>query len=189
MKIVVLLVFVCFVFCDMRIVLAEGKNPAKGDAVMELNLDDPAIAKLVSNAFMAGVRAEIVKVEGRGNVLKVTADKPGNNMVRVPFEVGMYRGFELEFCYEVKAENVSDPGKNWLGIKHMLVYKTPEGEATPQHYGPDYKGTFDWKAMSFSHKIPDNAPFDGHIAIGVQMSTGTVWFDNIKVRVKNVPAK
>jgi hypothetical protein len=105
----------------------------------------------------------------------------GGHMISMPIDLRGYRGCQLLFECMARAENVSKPAATHLGIKYMLHYKSAA-------MGPFWKnednvfGTFDWRKLQFSASIAPDAT-TGEINLGLQESSGTVWFDSIKITV------
>ena len=81
----------------------------------------------------------------------------------------------------VKAESVSEPSNPWNGIKVMLVLETSSGARKyPQIQIPT--GTFDWKEMSQTVRLPKDAK-NAWLVVGLEAVTGRAWFDNLQVTV------
>ena len=108
----------------------------------------------------------------------------GVGMVHSTIHLSQYRGMKLQFRCKTKAENVTKPAKINLGVKYMLHYKSETGETWRNE--DNVYGTFDWKELSFIINIPYDAT-DGDLNLGLQGSTGKVWFDSLSVKVINLP--
>ncbi|MBI4658545.1 MAG: cellulase family glycosylhydrolase [Verrucomicrobia bacterium] len=117
---------------------------------------------------------------GGGTALRVEApatEKSPTAMVSRALDLTAYRGMQLHFTCKAKAEKVTQPPEPYNGVKFMLHFKSPS-------LGPRWcnvsqvHGTFDWKELSFVAAISDDAE-DGELDLGLQNSTGTVWFDDI----------
>jgi len=172
------------VMAFLRVVSAQGVAPRTGDVVFQTDFDTPEERAMWSKADFAQWETAY---QGTTS-LKVTVapDTPkGSHMVRMPLDLTPYRGCRLSFACMAKAENVSKPSAPWLGVKFMLHYKSPTA-------GPFWKnednvfGTFDWRRLSFSAPIASDA-INGELDLGLQDSTGTVWFDAIRVTVWKPP--
>ena len=95
-----------------------------------------------------------------------------------------YRGMRLQFRCKAKAENVTKPSEVYMGVKYMLHFKSSTGEVWKNEN--NVFGTFDWKELSFIINIPYDVT-DGKLSLGLQGSTGKVWFDSLSVKVINSP--
>jgi len=108
----------------------------------------------------------------------------GSGMISTKLHLGLYRGMRLTFKCLVKAENVTKPLAPYLGVKFMLQYKSLTGDVFKNP--TNIYGTFDWKEISFAVDVPNDVS-DVGLYLGLQESTGKVWFDRISVIVNNVP--
>ena len=84
-----------------------------------------------------------------------------------------------------KADNVSKPPEPYLGVKFMLYYRSEKAGPFWRNENDVY-GTFDWRTLRFSVLLEPDAS-DGEIILGLQESSGMVWFDNIKITVTRTP--
>jgi len=156
--------------------------PQPGDLVFETGFETAAQRDAWSN--LAGASWESVD---EGTVLKVVvpADKAdGGNMIGLPIDLSAYAGCRLALECRAKAEGVTKPPQTYLGVKFMLHYKSESGE----YWGNqnDVHGTFDWKPLRFAAVLPDDVGA-ADLSLGLQSSSGTVWFDNLKITVAKGP--
>jgi len=81
----------------------------------------------------------------------------------------------------VKAQNVTQPPNSWNGIKVMLVFQTESGARKyPQiRIGV---GTFDWKHVAETIRVPKNIKY-AQLIVGLEEVAGRAWFDNLKITV------
>jgi len=86
----------------------------------------------------------------------------------------------LAFTCRARAENVTKPPNPYLGVKYMLYFDSAQGERWINQN--DVYGTFDWRELSFVVSIPDD-PSRARLYLGLQDSSGRVWFDSLKVIV------
>jgi hypothetical protein len=107
------------------------------------------------------------------------------HMLRLPLDLSRYRGCRLRFECQAKAQDASKPPQPYLGVKFMLHYRSPSGGLF-WHNQNDVFGTFDWKTLAFVHTIAADAT-DGELSLGLQESSGTAWFDDLKVTVLALP--
>jgi hypothetical protein len=107
------------------------------------------------------------------------------SMIQLPLDLERYRGCQLLFECMAKAEDVTKPDQAWLGVKFMLHY-------TSETAGPCWRnqngvfGSFDWRKLRFKAEIEPDA-VGGQINLGLQGSSGKVWFDEITVTVFTGP--
>lgn len=164
---------------------AAGAEPPKvGDVVYASSFEEEAERV----AWPAAPFAEWV-VDGEVNhCLEVVApadEAPGSHMISIPLDLTPWRGCRLLLTCRAKAEDVSKPSQTYLGVKFMLHY-------TSASAGPwwgnenDLHGSFDWRALSFTASIPADAE-GGQLSLGLQDSTGTVRFDDIRITVSRAP--
>ncbi len=94
-----------------------------------------------------------------------------------------YAGCRLQFECMAKAQNVIETG----GITFSLNYKSGMLLRPNMWVGVDNEsGTFDWKKLKFSARIPPDAS-DAKIFLGLNKSSGNVLFDDVKVTVLSGP--
>ena len=125
---------------------------------------------------------------GHGWVLEATqpeARVAEAAMGRLPFDLTPYRGRRLRFDCRVRAKDVSRPAQEYLGVKFMLHYRSPADG--PFWINPNgVHGTFDWKTIGFSALIAADAT-GGELNLGLQGSSGSAWFDEVRVTVEPPP--
>jgi len=125
--------------------------------------------------------AEWVKDDVSGNTCLLVK---GEGMVHASVPLSPFRGMTLLFKCRVKAEKVTKPVQSHNGIKYMLHYKSYSNDIWKNE--GNINGTFDWKDLSFTVTIPNDASI-GDLYLGIQGSSGKVWFDNLSVTVENAP--
>ncbi len=120
--------------------------------------------------------------------LKVVANHqsllPVDNITRMNINLVPLRGMRLWFRCLAKADSVTKPSAYYLGVRFILHYKSKSTEVWKNQN--NVFGTFQWKELSFSEIIADDAE-TGTIGLGLQGSSGTVWFDSVMVVVMNLP--
>lgn len=160
--------------------LAAGA-PKRGDVVYQSHFQDQASRDAWSPADFA---RWVPEGPGGAQCLRVTvaaADVAGSHVIRLPLDVTPYRGCRLQFECMAKAEGVTQPPQPYLGTKFMFHYQSPaEGPFFDNQN--DVYGTFDWKKLSFFTTIAPDA-IGGDLFLGMQDSSGTAWFDALKVTV------
>ena len=161
-----------------------GPLPRCGDAVFATSFDTPAEQQ-------AWPKADCAKwVAGHGSTTSLQITVPpdrmnAGNMIAIPLDLTRYRGCKLAFECLAKAENVSKPSASYLGVKFMLHYQSPSSGPVWQNEN-DLSGTFAWRRIGFSALIAPDAT-DGEISLGLQGSSGTASFDDVKISVFKVP--
>ena len=122
-------------------------------------------------------------IENGSYTVKVSPkDDKRKNLLAFPFDVKKYAGKKVFFECEVRGEKISKPTSSWNGVKFMLVIKNADGSADYPSASKIPIGSFDWKKARFSVYIPKDAKY-ASIEIGLQQSSGTAVFRNIKYQV------
>ena len=158
--------------------------PQPGDVVFETNFDTP-------DEQQAWPQVDFAKwVTGYGGTTSLYFTVPRDqsedaHMIRLPLDLTRYRGCRLLFECMAKADNVSKPPTSYLGVKFMLHYRSGTEGPVWQNEN-DVFGTFDWRRLRFIARIGSDAS-DGEIDLGLQGSSGTVWFDTVKITVLRGP--
>lgn len=170
-----ILISCLFFFISTLFLPAEVK---KGDVVFNSNFNNETSRKQWSTVNTA----KWIKNENSSNTCLFIN---GNYIVKTNVNLSQYRGTQLKFKCHAKAENVTKPLTTNLGVKFMVHYKSTTGEVWKNKN--DIYGTFDWKELSFTTDIPTDVT-NVDLSLGLQGSTGKVWFDSISITVQNVPA-
>ena len=100
--------------------------------------------------------------------------------VRTALPLDKLRGTRIRVEALVRAEDVARPPRPWNGVKCMLHTAAPAGPRWSQQDG--VFGTFDWKPLRFVTEVPPDAT-EAWLVLGLEQTTGRVWFDNVKVTV------
>jgi hypothetical protein len=164
---------------------AEGNaSPQRGDVVFQTHFGTPAERQAWPRADFA----KWVTGEGGKTSLCITApsgQSEGAHMISLPLDLTRYRGCRLLFECMTRADNVNKPPESYLGVKFMLHYQSKKAGPFYQNES-DVFGTFDWRKLRFISLIEPDAS-DGEIELGLQGSSGTVWFDAVKITVFSAP--
>ncbi len=107
------------------------------------------------------------------------------HLIKVPLDLAPYRGCRLLFERMVKGDRVDKPPKPYLGVKFMLHYMS-RTEGPLFRNEQNVHGTFDWRKSWFTVRIAPDA-VGGEIALGLQASSGTAYFDDINITVMRKP--
>ena len=103
--------------------------------------------------------------------------------VKLPAEA--MRGCLIRISAMTRAEQVSSKPNPWNGIKCMLAIETPDRKLWPQ--AAVDAGTFDWRRVAFTVRVPTNAT-SATLILGLEQVGGTVWFDDVRIVVAKPPA-
>jgi endoglucanase len=104
----------------------------------------------------------------------------GPHQIIMPFDLTPFRGSQLHITCKAKAQDVTKPDKSFDGVRYRLYFKTSKGDRWLSQN--DVWGSFDWKELSFLAEIDDDAT-DGQLYLGLENSSGKVWFDDLRVTV------
>jgi len=165
---------------------ASSDPPRPGDVVFRTDFD-------TAPTRAAWSQAPFATWEGGGGFegttgLRITVpvdQADAASMIRCPLDLKRYRGCRLLFECLARADAVSRPTESWNGVKFMLHYASPTA-GSQWHHPSGLFGTFDWQSLSFTARIADDAD-QGEIDLGLQGSSGSVWFDSLKVTVQHGP--
>ena len=127
------------------------------------------------------------RIAGAGGrpVLTVTVP-PGESaarqvVARRTLNLVPYRGHQVEFVYEVRADRVSRPPEEYNGVKLMLHYKDGEKNRWPNAPRRYSFGSYDWSTVTvrvyFGHNVKD-----GELLIGLQNSSGRIEIRSVEIR-------
>jgi len=163
---------------------SENAAPQPGDIVLQTRFDSAADRAPWPEASFASW-AEGYEETTSLRISVPTDEAEGGHMLVLPLDLAPYRGCRLLFECMAKAEAVSEPPAGYLGLKFMLHYRSAS-EGPLWHNPSNLFGTFDWRALRFSVPIATDAT-DGQLALGLQDSSGTAWFDAVKVTVYRTP--
>lgn len=131
-----------------------------------------------------------VEIGSRGQkTLAVQAKAEGAaaaSLADVALPVEAMRGYLVRGSAMIRAEKVTDRPNPWNGIKCMLAIETPDRKLWPQ--ANVETGTFDWRRVAFTARVPTNAT-SARLILGLEQVAGTVWFDEVKVVVAQPPIR
>ena len=159
--------------------LAFGALSAGEVLFEETFADAESTAKNWGQAGVAAFTADGFENGG----LKIANDNPkGARLLPIKIDAAKVRGKKLKVTSMVRGENVSKPGKPYLGVKAMIYYKAASGDRQWIEHKPKKDGTFGWEEVVTQADIPADAE-DVSFQVGLQESSGTVWFDDIKADI------
>ncbi|HEY3322777.1 MAG TPA: glycoside hydrolase family 5 protein [Planctomycetota bacterium] len=164
------------------VLLLSAHTPAgeltRGDVVFKCDFKTPDALKGWS--LSDGKKVSLATGRENAQVLSIQQPETGSVNARLPLNVEQLRGARLKFQAMVKAENVAKPPQAWNGVKFMLHVTAPGGPQWIQQNS--IHGTFEWKSVGFSCRIPQDAT-QAELVLGIENTSGQAWFDEIKVTV------
>lgn len=162
----------------------DKPSPQPGDVVLQTHFASPAERQAWPQA---GFAKWVTDQDGTTSLCITVPQESsaGSHMVGVPLDLARFRGCRLQFECLAKAANVSKPAASYLGVKFMLHYRSEQAGAF-WHNENDVHGTFARRKLRFSVLIEPDA-VGGEISLGLQGSSGTVWFSAVKITVMRRP--
>ncbi len=127
---------------------------------------------LANAAWKLGKEAAIT-----GKILRVEVPeeaKKGMHAASLPVDLTPFRGKQVTMAIRARAVKVSQPSRNYFGVKFMLHYRAGGGEFWCHPSG--LHGSFDWRELFFNVRVPEDAG-QGTFQFGLQDSSGLVEFD------------
>jgi hypothetical protein len=110
---------------------------------------------------------------------RICPDEDGFTALELNLPLTVWAGQTIRIDTMIKGDNIGDkPQHNNAGYINVEAM-TPHGATNPTDWGR-FHGTFDWKAVSYKWKIPDDAE-KVMIRIGLQGVTGIIYLDDIKI--------
>jgi len=113
----------------------------------------------------------------------VNGDPHGAAFASHALNLRSYAGQRILVTAEVKAVNVSKPPAPYLGIKFMLPYDE-NGTRKNSAAMDGTCGDFDYRKFSLTITVPQEVK-PTELILGLQNSTGNVWFRNLNIQVLN----
>jgi hypothetical protein len=107
----------------------------------------------------------------------------GHRTVRKALPLAKVRGTRVLVEVMARAEDVARPPRVYNGVKCTLHTVAPAGPRWSQQ--DNVQGTFDWKPLRFVAEVPADAT-EAWLVLGLEETTGRVWFDDLKVTVVGV---
>ncbi len=126
------------------------------------------------------VRLEPARDQSHALHVEAPAGVTTNASARLALPLDGLRGTRVHVEALVKAEGVTAPPKPWNGIKVMLNTHSPDGETWEQQN--QVAGTFAWKRLSFSARVPADASA-AWLVVGLEAVNGVAWFDDVRITV------
>lgn len=101
----------------------------------------------------------------------------GMHALHIPLDLRPWRGMVVSLSCQAKADDVSKPVSSWNGVKCMLHWTSAESGDAWNNEG-NVHGTFDWRQLTVSASISDDAE-NGEVILGLQDSSGTAWLAGV----------
>lgn len=169
-------------FTGLRLSIAGAAVP--GDVVFRSGFDTADERAAWSEADFAAWVPGWEATQSLSVVVSPEAGE-GTHMVRMPLDLTPFRGCRLLFECVAKARDVTEPSASYLGVKFMLHY-TSEQEGPFWTNESGVNGTFDWRTLRFTTRVASDAG-PAELNLGLQASSGTVWFDDLKITLLGGP--
>jgi hypothetical protein len=164
------------------LVLAAGPapaGPARGDVVFRADFEGADALR----GWEKGDRHVRLVPGFRGSALQIerpAREGAGQRTVRAALPLDKVRGTRLLVEVMARAEDVARPPHAYTGVKCMLHTVAPAGPRWTQQN--NLFGTFAWKRIRFVTEVPADATAVW-LVLGLEATTGRVWFDDLKVTV------
>ena len=156
-----------------------GAFAVSADDIYDNMIDTEAALKQWSNAaamtFLPNGGPE--SDESAVRITATDAAKPVMAFFKV--DIDKVRGKTVKLSAKVKGENISKPDKPYLGIKMMMIVTMADGKIDY----PDttrLTGDFGWRELKTVTTVPPDAK-SVTIQIGLQGSTGTIYFSDLEL--------
>ncbi|MBN2133694.1 MAG: cellulase family glycosylhydrolase [Sedimentisphaerales bacterium] len=91
------------------------------------------------------------------------------------------KGYPVYLSAIVRGSDISPKPNHWNGVKCMMVYKTSDGETGYPQADADI-GTFGWTNIACLIYLPQTVT-NISLTLGLEKVSGTVWFDDVRVKV------
>ena len=137
-----------------------------------------------SFSFVSGKTGQGILIESDSS----GADRQKAITTLIP--IGSIKGGLIALAANIKAENVTKPQESWNGIKVRLRIIELSNDRYKDTLWPQVSldtGTFDWVNKSVLIHVPARA-MSAELCLGIQQSSGKVWFDDVIIRVLKSPA-
>lgn len=119
-----------------------------------------------------------------GGALRVAQTDRAMTVATYDLPVERVAGRRLAWRVRVRADGVSEPAETWNGVKVMMVIARGERQ---NHPAPRARfGTHDWLWYEYLTRVPADAT-RVTLYLGLQDSSGAVWFDDLTVATGRPP--
>ncbi len=133
-----------------------------------------------SNAASAGAPGDVVEEDGRSCLRLSNLDPEKSATVHIPLDAQRIAGQLVTARAILKASDVSQPPNAWNGIKIMLVLQKNGDTDYPQMPMPS--GSFNWRESVETLRLPKGIQ-KAQLVLGLEKVSGTVWFDEVELRL------
>lgn len=136
-----------------------------------------------SDTALAGViPSGVGRIESGALRLSRTDPHAAASLLRVSLPLALVPGHTLKVSGRVKAAGLTTPPNWYNGVKLMLDIVNAEGVHDYPQAHVEPASDFGWREVSFTRLIPENVVSINLVA-GLELVTGTTWFDDLKVEV------
>jgi len=171
--------FLAVLIVSFLATLAIGADPVRrGEVVFSTAFDDAHAIDLWQGS--EGGSMQIVDHAGDSKALAIESPSVKGKVARVAIPVERIRGARLTLSANVRAQDVVKPPAEWNGVKLMLIIVSPAGTTYSSPTG--VFGTFDWRPLAVTAVVPNDAT-EISVLIGVEATTGRVWYDDLTLTV------
>jgi len=171
----------------INLLVSSKMEGAVGDVVFQTGFEEQDVLKVWNPNNSSSI--SIDKGYQSAHSLRIKSpDKNGKSNVvsLIKLDVEKFKGMVLLCEAMVKAENVSQPPNPWNGVKFMLIINKTNGTEYPQKNAPS--GSFDWQRFQYLAAIPNDVK-SCSLLLGLELASGDVWFDDIKITVRKTPVQ
>ena len=120
--------------------------------------------------------------KGKPAIRIASGASDANRQIQYKLDLDKVRGKVIELSADVKAENVSQPPKHYLGVKMMIVITKADGTRQYVDITTGKSGSYEWRECKVKAAIPTNAK-EVAISLGLQSAMGAVYFSDIDVEI------
>jgi len=120
-----------------------------------------------------GFSGKAVKIQ------RICTDEDDFTALELNLPVTVWAGQIIRIDAIVRGDGIGDRPQHYKAGYINIEALTPHGLKSPTDWGY-FHGTFDWKAVSYKWKIPEDAQ-KVIIRTGLQGVTGIIYLDNIKI--------
>eukprot|EP01113_Clastostelium_recurvatum_P023837 TRINITY_DN2843_c0_g1_i2.p1 TRINITY_DN2843_c0_g1~~TRINITY_DN2843_c0_g1_i2.p1 ORF type:complete len:675 (-),score=123.93 TRINITY_DN2843_c0_g1_i2:7-2031(-) len=180
-------VSLCFFIVIISVIIDWGLAVKPGDVIYTHDFRSSSSLAGWSNGVPSYAHLVQGGYNGSAYCLRVTASSPSQtNMISISLpNVEQWKGSVLQVTVTLKAENVTQSAQSYNGIKTMV---TCIGNTTTYTNAGNVYGTFDWSDTKDNTLVDtDSSLKSAELSLGLQSTTGTVYFDSVTVSVYASP--
>lgn len=134
----------------------------------------------IDNKWNLGKWGRLEQQDGKNVIVIETTQVAGQKCATISFDIEQYRGHLVDFVYEARATDVSEPPQHYNGVKLMVNYFSGAMSYWPNRPALFRCGSFDWSEVRVSTNVPKEAT-KGRFLVGLQNSTGKLEIRSVKI--------